>query len=249
MFIAKKVFTAFIMPPGIFVVLLFFSGAWCIWRRRFRIGAWQLAVCVLIWILSTSPLPNILLRGLEADLSIPEDFRGDVIILLGGGIDDRVLDLTGTGLPSTNALPRIVTAVRLQRRLNVPVMISGGKVYNQAFSEAHVYRRLLIDLGVASEQIIFEDQSRDTMENAKYSKKLCDRFGYKAPIIVTSAYHMKRSLMCFGKYWQSIIPVPTGFLSWENRKYAWHDFLPQSFDGSQRALKEYLRLIYTKIWL
>ncbi len=247
MFVVKKVLTPFLLPPGIFVVLLFIGAAACFTRRRFRPAAWQCFLGLLVWALSAAPLPHALMRGLEADLTPPANPRGDVIILLGGGVLDRVFDLTGTGAPKEEALVRIVTTARLQQRLHLPVIISGGKVYAGIASEARVYRRLLIDLGVPPDRIIVEEDSRDTAENARYSKKICERLGYRAPILLTSAYHMKRALMSFKPYWQTIVPVPAGFKSWQDREYFWHDYLPQSFENSHRALREYLGIVYTRL--
>jgi len=78
-----------------------------------------------MWALSISPLSDAMIRGLESGYGIPKNIKGDVIILLGRGVCDKAPDLTGLGAPSDMYLTRIVTAVRLQKRLNIPVIVSG----------------------------------------------------------------------------------------------------------------------------
>ena len=119
---------------------------------------------------------------------------GDVIILLGGGVYDGVPDFSGIGRPSDRALPRVITAARLQKRLNLPVIVCGGAVFEKFTKEAPILKRFLTDLGVSEEKIILEDRSRDTHENAKFTAEICSKMGYKRPILVTSAFHLKRSI-------------------------------------------------------
>ncbi|MBW1803888.1 MAG: YdcF family protein, partial [Deltaproteobacteria bacterium] len=57
-------------------------------------------IALLMWSLSITPTQDVVLRGLEAGFSIPMEARGDVIILLGGGIYDGVPDFSGIGRPS-----------------------------------------------------------------------------------------------------------------------------------------------------
>ena len=86
----------------------------------------------------------------------------------------------------------------------------------------------------------------DTIENAKYTAEICKKIGYKKPLLVTSAYHMKRSVMSFEKAEMKVIPVPVQFKTWGKRKYGWEAFLPKGFENSHRALHEYLGLLFYK---
>jgi uncharacterized SAM-binding protein YcdF (DUF218 family) len=246
MFILKKILAPFLMPPGIFIGLLICSGVWLSLRKQWKAGFLNCSIGIFMWALSVSPVSDTMLRGLESDFKIPENPSGDVIILLGGGVSDKVPDLTGMGAPSGDMLERIVTAVRLQKRLNIPVIVSGGVVFKGKAAEAPIVKRFLIDLGVPSERVIIEDKARDTIENAKYSKEICEKDGYKNPILVTSAYHMKRAVLSFKKVDMDVLPFPAGFRTWENKKYGWESYLPGGFDGLATAFREYLGLIFYK---
>ena len=243
MFILKKVLTSFLLPPGIFVVVLIIAGIWFLSRRNNRAGMLTLLMGLLMWFLCLGPVGNTLIRGLESGFEIPTHPEGDVILLLGGGVYDKTPDLTGMGAPSNAALSRIVTTVRLQKMLNLPVIVSGGRVYGFSAAEAPVLKRFLTDLGVPDPMVIVEDKSRDTIENARYTREICERRGFVRPILVTSAYHLKRSVLSFTKAGLAVLPFPAGFRSWENRRYGVTGYLPDSLGLTRLALKEYLGLI------
>lgn len=246
-FILKKIITPFVLPPGIFVLLLLLSG-YVFWRKKkLRAARLHIALGILLWTLTIVPVSDFMLGNLESGYSIPQKPRGDVIILLGGGVYEDAPDMTGTGTPSEPMLARVVTAIRLQKQLNVPVIISGGSVYEGRKSEAPIVRRFLIDLGVREDMIIVEGRSRDTIENARYSLEICNKAGYKNPILVTSAFHMKRSLMSFEKAGLKAAPFPAGFKTWNNKHYIWEDYLPHGLDGMAASLREYMGILFYKI--
>lgn len=246
MFLLKKVISAFILPPGVFVTILLLSGMWFFYRKYRTVGITNCLLGVLLWALSVEPVGDTMLRGLESDLRIPEDPRGDVIVLLGGGVYDDVPDMSGLGAPSEDMLARIVTAVRLQRNLKIPIIVAGGAVFEGRSAEAHVVKRFLTDLGVPENMIFIEDRSRDTIQNAKYTAEICKAIGCKNPLLVTSAYHMKRSLMSFEKAGMKVTPFPAQFKTSKDKKYFWHDLLPsvKNFENSYIALHEYVGLVF-----
>ncbi|MCL4455923.1 MAG: YdcF family protein [Nitrospirae bacterium] len=246
MFIFKKILTPFLLPPGIFIVLLVGFGIWFLLKKQWKAGMANLSIGIFIWLLSISPVSHALLSPLEADFKIPENPQGDVIILLGAGIYGNAPDISGTGVPSEDMLVRLVTVVRLQKRLNIPVIVSSGAISKGEKTEASIGKRFMVDLGVPDNKVIKEEKSRDTIENAKYTAEICEKLGYKKPLLVTSAYHMKRSVMSFEKAGMKVIPFPVQFKTWKNRKYGWESFLPKGFENSHRALHEYLGLLFYK---
>ena len=215
MFVLKKLLTVFLLPPGIFILGALAAAGVC-WRRKKTRQAIGFALAaVLLWIPALKPLAHLLRQGLVADyLSLDlGHVQGDVIILLGGGINDRARDLTGIGVPSDALTARIVTAARLQKRLRVPVIATGGSPYESKVSEAEVIRRFLADLGVAGDQVILEPKSRDTFENAALSLAICRARGFSRAVLVTSDYHMKRAMETFrhaGFFRRPLSRLPAG---------------------------------------
>ncbi len=246
MFLFKKITGAFLFPPGVFVALLLCSSGWFFSRKNVKAALVNFFLGCLLWALSTSPVADALLRGLEYQLSIPRDPKGDVIILLCGGIYDNVPDLSGAGSPSEEMTGRLLTAARLYRKLNIPIIVSGGKAYKERGAEAPVVKRVLADLGIPPAMIIVEEKSRDTMENARNTAEICTKRGYHQPLLVTSAYHMRRAVLSFRKAGRDVVPVPADFRSLYGRRYGLQDYFPLMSDlkNSSLAMKEYAGLVF-----
>ena len=249
MFGAKFVLQHLLLPPGIFIVLLAAVAFRGLFRREWRTAFPVLLLAGALGALSVAPVADRLIGVLEERYAIPAHPEGDVVILLGGGVSGKVQDLTGQGFPSDGMLSRVVTAARLQKRLGVPVVVSGGKVFDHLDAEAPVVARVLEDLGVPAKKIVAEGNSRDTSENARNTKRILDEKGFRAPLLVTSAYHMPRSVALFTKAGVAVTPVPAGFLTWKGKTYRWVDYLPSAGGLSQStiALREYLGLVYCRI--
>ena len=249
MFFFKRLVTPYILPPGLFILALILSGALCVFWHRRKIGIFNLAIGLLFWICCTAPFSDFLMRGLESEFYMPKKVKGDVLILLGGGIIDKVPDFSGYGIPTDRMIGRIVTAVRLQKNLNIPIIVSSGKASKNRNSAALIAKRFLIDLGVQEDQIVIEEKSRDTYENAKYIREICSRNDYKNPILITSASHMKRSLLSFKKVGIDVMPYPANFQSKSINEYGWHSYLPRSssLGKTSLAFHEYLGLFFYKL--
>jgi len=249
MFAFEKLVAAFVLPPGVFVTLLVLFGLLLMRRRPRYPGVVSLLLAAMVYLLSISPVAQLLMRPLEDDYRTLRPPKGDVIVVLGGGIVDRVPDVSGIGAPSFNMLPRIVTAARLQHRMGVPVLVSGGTTRPHGQSEAAVARRFLEDLGVERRMVIIEGHSRDTLENARFTRDLLTAGGYHKPVLVTSAYHLQRAVRMFERVGLKVTPFPSDFFVPAETHFIWRDWLP-SIGGllvSRRALHEYLGLVYYRL--
>ena len=249
MFALKKFVTPFLIPPGIIIVVLFLIGIWLCLRKTLRGGSAAMMLAVTLWLLATGPVSELLLSPLERGFHIPRSPQGDVIIVLGGGIHDRVPDLTGSGTPSGDSLARLVTAARASRRLHLPVLVSGGEVFAGRTPEAEIDKRFLTDLGVAANMVIAEVKSRDTLENAQRCQEILKRHGFRNPLLVTSAYHMHRSVIAFEKAGVKVTPLPAQFMVFPERTYIWADLLPDAGDlrASATAIREYIGILSYKL--
>ncbi len=247
MFAFKKILTAFLLPPGVVVVLLLVTGVAFLWmKKRGTAGFINLLLGALLWAASISPVSDFLVQGLEAGFDNPTAITGDVILLLGGGTIDEAVDMTGKGFPSDDMLARIITAVRLQRRLDIPVLITSGKVFPEKMAGAAIVKRLMMDLGVPGDRIFLEEKSRDTAENARYSITICRERGWKDPILLTSSIHLNRSVMLFERYGLKTKPFPAYLVDAAVAPDHWSDFLPHAYAlaDTAAALHEYLGICY-----
>jgi len=243
MFILKNSITPFLLPPGIFISIIIIIGGWFFHKRKWKAGIVTLMVGGFAWALSIVPVSDAMIKCLESEYSIPKYVRGDVIILLGHGVFDGAPDLTGMGAPSGIYITRIVSAVRLQKMLNIPIIVSGAEIPEDKAVKDYIVKRFLIDLGIPGDKIIIEDESRDTFENAKFAQKICTRLGFTNPILVTSAYHLKRAVISFDKAGLKVLPFPAGFKTWQGKQYRWHSYSPSNFLTASIAIKEYLGLM------
>ena len=250
MFALKKTIAPFILPPGIFILAIVLVSLVMVHRKRWKLGLANLILGLMLWSLSTVSLANFLIRGLESDYSIPANPSGDVIILLGGGMIEGVPDLTGTSAPSPSTMGRIITAVRLYRWLGLPIIVTGGRLYDDSDSAvATIARRFLMDLGVPEQSITVEDRARDTAQNARLTAAICRQQGFSKPILLTAAYHLKRSRLAFDAAGMQVTPFPAYFLGSRNIPFSWRHLLPRagSLQTSAHALHEYLGILYYRM--
>ena len=198
---------SWILPPGIFIILMFVLVA-----KLFRISR-KLSVTVLVftlifYLLCTSLVAEKLMGWLEEMHTPPaqvETSGADIIVLLGGGAISQVPDVDGVGALCASPANRLLTAVRLQKMLNVPILVSGGQVYSDSGAEAEISARVLKSLGVPEDKIITETKSINTTQNARYSAKILRDNGFKKPLLVTSAFHMNRAMLNFNRILLSCI--------------------------------------------
>jgi uncharacterized SAM-binding protein YcdF (DUF218 family) len=99
------------------------------------------------------------------------------------------------------------------------ILLSGGdaKLIGKEIPESERMKRFLLDLGVQSEHLLIENQSRNTYENAYFTKKTLEDFSetnvLSQSILITSAFHLPRSLACFRAQGLEMIPYPVDFWS------------------------------------
>jgi len=228
----KKVLTPFLLPPGIFIISIIFTGAWFLYKKKWKPGIVTMIFGCFMWALSIAPVSDLMVRGLESQYSIPKNVKGDVIILFSG--------------PSEAYFTRILTAVRLQKKLNIPIIASGVKASEHRVTKASIIKRFFLELGVPSEKVIEENKSRDTFENAEFTKEICIRMGFTNPILVTSAYQMKRAIMSFEKVGIKVTPYPVWLIYRKEIPYKWDEYLPGDFLIASIAIKEYLGMVFYK---
>ena len=104
--------------------------------------------------------------------------------------------------------------VALARRFpEARLVFSGGSgmVLQQDVKEAETARLFFAQMGLDTSRIVFEDQSRNTYENAHYTYKLLAPKANERWVLITSASHMPRSVGSFRKAGWRPIPFPVDF--------------------------------------
>ncbi len=161
------------------------------------------ALCVffvaLIILAAFTPLPNFLARPL---IIPPEPEKADVILVFSGGVYQN-------GSLSYFTLERVVQGVILYKNgFASKIIFSGGlSLGNKNESDSDAMKKVAVGLGVKEEDIILENQSKNTIENLKNSQKIFTEKGFKKVLLVTSAIHTYRSILIAKKLGLELIPA------------------------------------------
>lgn len=248
MFLLGKIFTQLASPLGL-CLLLTPLGAVLIWRSRKKLG-WSLIVFAFAWLLTWSlPVASIALRqGLERQF--PQQAAADypvvdAIVVLGGGIQGGRKGWR-VGPHLGNGADRAWFAAQLFHAGRAPVLIlsggnSGWSSADEPESEAmEIFEK---DLGVPGSAVLIEDQSRNTQENAQYTRQLMAEHHFGKILLVTSAVHMPRALGVFRAAGIDAIPAPADFDAIPPQGFA-QRWLPdtETLDRSSKAMKEYIAM-------
>ncbi len=239
---------SFVLPPGIFFLTFWGLGIY-VWRqRKKRVASLLLVLTTCFYLLSTSFVSESLLSSLEGKYAPPVQPQGDVIVMLGGGALPDTPDLDGTGTLTSSPSARLLEVYRLYRQLQVPIVLSGGQVYADSGQEAVIARRVLMSMGVPETDIFIEGQSLTTGQNARYSAKLLAEHGWKAPLLVTSAFHMERAVLNFAHANVAVTPCPTDYFAARQSVFHYNKLSPSAaaLSGTVVFLQEKLRTFVTR---
>lgn len=204
MFFVLSKTIGYLLLPTNFMIGLGLVGAVLLLTRFASLGR-KLAItaALLLLICGLSPLGNMLLYPLEARFPAWDPVRGapDGIVVLGASIE---ADLSAAhGAPVVrNAPDRIIAAAILARRYpNARVVFSGGSanLLSNDAREADFAGEVFEGLGIDKSRLTMERRSRNTLENAEFSKALVAPKPGERWLLVTSAFHMPRSIGLFRK--------------------------------------------------
>ena len=192
------------VAPANFLIGLGLLGAILLLTRFATLGRrLMVTALVLLAICGFSPLANFVLYPLEQRFPKWDSSRGDPdgIIVLGGSLDADLSAAHGVTVIS-GAADRIVSAATLAHRYpNARLVYTGGSpnvLHNDA-KEADYATALFQGLGIAKSRLTMERLSRNTRENAEFTKDIVKPKPGERWLLVTSAYHMPRSMGLFRK--------------------------------------------------
>lgn len=223
MFFSLSKILGFFVVPSNTVVMLCALGAVLLATRFRKAGTRILTLgVVLLLVCGYSSLGNLLLLPLTE--RFPAGSAGgrapDGIIVLGGSIDPERSQARGS-LEMDASAERIVTMLQLARRYpQARIVFSGGSanLIAEPVPEAPIAGDLLEDFGTPRARIVLESDSRTTAENATFTRKLVSPKPGERWLLVTSAFHMPRSIGAFRKAGFDVEAYP---VDWRTR--GWSD--------------------------
>ena len=192
------------------------------------------------------PIGQMALKPIEdrfpPPLTLPDKVDG--ILVLGGVVDERGIpkSLVAAGSPRLDAF--ILLARRYPQAQHV---FTGGSIslIKGRDTEADVVRRIFARLGIDTTRIAWEDRSRNTWENARFSHDMLRPEPGQTWILITSARHMPRAIGTFRQAgWGGLVPFPVDFAT----DYELGEFEPQFRLGANltdlsEAIREYVGLV------
>ncbi|MBF0542359.1 MAG: YdcF family protein [Nitrospirae bacterium] len=218
----------------IIVLTIFINREKSIKHKRFILYA-LLGIFIMLYTLSTTFGTNLLFYPLERDyltLDIYDIHPPEIVVVLAGGC---YLNKTRDKLFVAFETPsRLIHGLQIYNKYNAKLIVFSG-----GYSEGKTMAETAVRLGIDRSKILVEGKSLNTFQHAKELNLLLED---KSPAIgiVTCAYHMKRSVREFNKYFKNVIPIPSEFIYNELYFYNIEGYIPTSYNlnKSSIAIKE-----------
>jgi uncharacterized SAM-binding protein YcdF (DUF218 family) len=243
-FLLSKILLSLLLPPASLLILVMIGIVML--RRHQALGrALVIAGIALLYLLSLPPVGDRLIRPLEAAYRPFSGTAAQVgaVVVLSGGANDLSWVPAETA-PSDTSLERLAAGIHIARTGRLHLVISGGSglVTRGGPKEADAMADAAVRLGFPRRDLVIENQSRNTWESAQQVRTLLPG---QTIILVTSAFHMKRSAGMFRKQGFTVVPAPTGYKS-QTRPFSITCFIPGAgaLHTSATALSEYLSLAW-----
>ena len=244
-FLLSKIVWALASPAALlFYVVL---AALILQRRQPRVATTLLGAATLFLLaLLTMPLAYWAASPLEsrfAPVRVPPE-HVDGVIVLGGAIDTNASNITGQ-VETLESAERLFAFMELARRFpNAKLIFSGGAAFPKPGEavEADLARTLFAAQGLDISRIVFERESRNTWENALFSQKLMHPKSGETWLLITSSWHMPRSIGIFRRIGWNVTAYPVDHLAPDPHK--WFMFEPEvQLRNLALASKEWIGLV------
>jgi uncharacterized SAM-binding protein YcdF (DUF218 family) len=194
----------------LFTLFALFFAVFLLWRRA-RVAV-AIAGIATFWLLSAGWLAAPLLDWAQPSVppaAQPGFAPRTAFIVLGDGTEH---DDNGVLVPKLDAMFRIAKAAELyteckRRGAVCKVIVSGGNPQRHETSEANNYAPYLLRLHVAEADLLLENTSLNTYQNARNVAFMLRGERYDSLMLVTSAYQMPRALLDFARFGLTPQPV------------------------------------------
>ncbi len=239
-----KHFIAAIATPLAFALMLALIGALFRWRGRRRAAIVFVSLAIGVAYLGALPLVGMaLIAPLErgyGGVSAQSLYSPEAIVVLGSGYSPAP-GISITGAIDEDGLARVIEGIRLAKRFpDARLVLSGGGQSGETPS-ALGYAVLARELGVPESRIVMLDFPLDTDDESRAVANLLGRAPF---VLVTSAYHMPRSMQLMRRAGAHPIPAPAGERLGKPPATWWRALVPSGWGlrNTERALHEYLGL-------
>jgi uncharacterized SAM-binding protein YcdF (DUF218 family) len=247
-FLFSKLIWIFGQPlsAAFFFGLLGFLAGLFRWRRSSLVSVAISVVILFIALFTTTGA--YLVQGLEDRFPKPAGDPADLkcMIVLGGGFDNDVDTYRG-GYEMNGAGDRFVEVVRLARKYpQARILVSGGdgSITGKYLGDAVISERMFTALGIGTDRMVEDKDSRTTFENAVNTKQLLDANGMSNCLLITSGFHMPRAVGIFRKLNIDVVPWVVDYRAIGD-EYLHLDFTQPSLNAQllSTAVREWIGLV------
>jgi len=215
-FYLSKLLAPLLNPTNLLFIFLIFFYLFNL-KSKIKFKLFSNIVLILLLLLSFFPLGNLGLRYLEKDYILQDKvYKVDNIIVLAGSENIISTEITKK-LTLNNGSERLIISAKLaldNPDSKIYYLGGDGRLSKSKFNEADVAKIFYSNIHFDLNRVIFIDNTRNTVENLKAFKKI-NTFN-QSNILITSAFHMKRSMLIAKKLDLNIKPFGVDFRSVNN---------------------------------
>ncbi len=247
-FLLSKVLTLFFYP---FTVVIIISIINSFLIKGIKNKVLLLTPILLLSFFSTFPVSQFLIRSLELEYP-PQDknklVKYDAIVVLGGAINilSYYRDIVEMGSSSERMTESVIL---YNHKISDTILFTGGSgvLFQQDMNEAFYAKKFFKEFDVPEKDLLFDDKSKNTYENALFSKEILNNYRKNNILLITSAFHMKRATGVFEKQGFIVKAYPTDYKSLMDT-LNWDTFIPSPsyLEISTIALKEWVGILVYK---
>jgi len=206
-----------LLQPGNLLMLCLIAGTLFLLFSRGRRGKVLIGLSALGFVLiAVAPIgPAMLLLALERRFPRPAVLpeRIDGILLLGGAVDPGISRAFGE-TAFNSQVSRVLAGIALARHhpeAKLALIGGEGEFFPVGFPEARATQGFVLEEGISPGRVILKERSRSTHENAAFAYEMIRPGRAETWVLVTSAFHMPRSVASFRAVGWSVIPYPVDF--------------------------------------
>jgi uncharacterized SAM-binding protein YcdF (DUF218 family) len=197
------------------------------------------------------PLSNFLLSKIE-DYIQPSKYpiqQLTGVVVLGGSFQTGLESKERNQVFLNSSAERLTTTLEIYKKNpRILILFSGfsNEISPQGWNEKDMAKKFFLDQGVKLDNLLFENQSRNTFENIKYSKDIITN--YKGTWgLITSAYHMPRSFFTFKKQGLILEPINVDYKTGTSGMF-WLNFdISLSLTNWNIIFRELIGIVYYKV--
>ena len=247
----SKILTALTLPSSLIALLIGLGWLLMLRERSLRHARrLVLAGIALLLLFGIAPVGNVLILPLEQraasyPLPTPADKFAGIILL--GGFEDGWVSGGRPGLAVNESAERLTEGIRLARRYpDAKIVFTGGtgNLLVAGQEAAAPIGRYLTDIGIAEERLVLENKSRNTHENAIFTRDILKPKPGERWLLITSAYHMPRSVGIFRKAGFEIVAYPVDYRTRDTGDVLrLLDTIPDGLKRVDLAAREWVELV------